>query len=103
MANVKIIETSTILELDPGKKTHRHWNNASPENAVWSVNAVPVGASGQPQDVSLEVTRLWRRLIVTVQTPGSPGSTASESEIHYEIKNIGTQKARFKVYLAAIS
>ncbi len=99
MATTKIIKIDTVLSLDPGKSTHRKWNNASPEEAVWSANAMPIVKTLEAQQMELEVTRLWRKLIVT----GSGGSVTTESEIHYVVKNVGTTKAHFIVFLCVIS
>jgi hypothetical protein len=102
------VDTQTEIELDPGKTVHRKWNNAAPVNAVWSANAVPSITGSTPtgwdQDTSLEITRLWRRLLVIEKAP--PGSqisdTTIEHEIHYEIKNVGNDKARFRIFLSAV-
>lgn len=105
-----VVNTKTVVELAPGQTTQRHWNNAAPHDAVWSANAVAVAtgstAEGFAEDVALEVTRLWRRLIVTEKKPFPQSQTVEvkiEHEIHYEIKNVGAQPAKFVVYLAAIS
>lgn len=105
-----LVNTHTEHTLAPGKTGHWWWNNAAPGQAVWSANAVPVPtgdtASGFAEDVSLEVTRLWRRLIVTEHKPFPQSQTVEvkiEHEIHYEIKNVGSSSARFVVFLAAIS
>ncbi len=104
------IKTKLDAWIEPGQ-THRWWwNNAAPRDAVWSAQAVPFAtgdtASGFAEDVSLEVTRVWRRLIVTEKKPFPQSQTVdviSEDEIHYEVKNIGNRKSRYAVFLSVIS
>lgn len=109
MATVALVNTKTVHELAPGQTLHWNWNNATPANAVWSANAVPqmTGSTtaGFAQDTALEVTRLWRRLIVIEKAPPKSqiSDTDVESEIHCEIKNVGTQKAKFVVFLSVVS
>jgi hypothetical protein len=110
MAKVLGITTKTQHELGPGQTGHYWWNNAAPADAVWSANAVPVATgsttAGFAQDTSLEVTRLWRRLIVTEKKPFPQSQTAdvsAETEIHYEIKNLSSTKATFIVFLSAVA
>jgi hypothetical protein len=104
-----IVNTKTELQLAGSKTGHWWWNNAAPADAVWSANAIPVQtgdtASGFAQDTSVEVTRLWRRLIVTEHKDSPQAQTVDvkvEHEIHYEIKNLGNQTARFVVFLSAV-
>jgi hypothetical protein len=98
-----VINTHKERELDPGQTLHSWWNNASPTNAVWSANAVALATgstnTGFNQDTQLEVTRLWRRFKVTEKSSTQFSDTDIETEIHYEVKNIGGSKARFIVYL----
>jgi hypothetical protein len=98
-----VINTQKERELSPGKTLHSWWNNASPTNAVWSANAVPLAtgstATGFNQDTQLEVTRVWRRFKVVEKSKSSFSDTDIETEIHYEVKNIGATKAKFIVYL----
>jgi hypothetical protein len=110
MANVIVVNTKSVLELAPGQEGHWHWNHAAPANAVWSANAVPAStgstAQGFNQDTAVEITRMWRRLIVTEKKPFPQSQTTDlevEHEIHYVAKNIGTQKASFVVWLSALS
>ena len=106
MANVKFVNTGTVIELAPGKTVHRQWNNATPAQAVWSVNAFPQLSGGtENQDISLEVTRMWRRVTQTEKKDSPQSQTAEavvEHEIHCEIKNVGTKTARFIVYWSVI-
>jgi hypothetical protein len=101
--SVLVINTQKERELNPGQSLHSWWNNASPANAVWTANAVPVlmGSTGTGfnQDTSVEVTRLWRRFKVVEKSTSQISDTDIESEIHYEVKNVGNSKARFIVYL----
>lgn len=109
MSKVLFIDTNKEITLAPGESVHGWWNNASPSNAVWSAQAVPYAtgstATGFTQDTKLEVTRLWRHYTVKEIKP-SPQSqtveTKEETEIHYEIKNIGGSVAKFHVVLSAI-
>ncbi len=98
-----VINTQKERELNPGETLHSWWNNASPANAVWSANAVPLTTgstnTGFNQDTQLEVTRLWRRYKVVEKSTSQISDVDIESEIHYEVKNIGNTKARFIVYL----
>ena len=98
----KVIETKTVLELEPGKTTHRKLSNASPDKAVWSANAIPIfvpSQTGNFEEIELEITRLWRKFIVT----GGGVDLKSETEIHFVIKNVGKTKASFTVLLSAVS
>ncbi|SRR6266481_9694298 len=109
MANVSLVNTNTSIKLAPGQTEHVKWSNATPGfNSVWSANAVPhnTTSSASPnQDSSGEITRLWRRLIVTDKS--SPGQQIAdihiEHEIHFEVKNVGNTEATFNVFLSAIS
>ncbi|WP_108918131.1 MULTISPECIES: hypothetical protein [Methylosinus] len=109
MSKVLFIDTKTELTLAPGATVHGWWNNASPFNAVWDAQAVPFAtgstATGFNQDTSLEVTRVWRHFTVTEIKPNPQSQTVDtkdETEIHYEIKNIGNSVAKFHVVLSAI-
>jgi hypothetical protein len=100
---IKVFSPATIFEIGPGETKSWWWNNATPENSVWSANAIPqkTGSSdiGFAQNTQLEVTRLWRVFKVTEKAP--PNSQISdleiETEIHYEVKNLGNKKAKFKI------
>lgn len=107
MSNV-LIKTSVDAWIEPGQTHHRWWNNAAPRDAVWSAQAVPIATgdsvSGFAEDVSLEVTKVWRRLLVTEKKPFPQSQTVevhAEDEIHYEVKNVGTRKCRYTVLLTA--
>jgi hypothetical protein len=110
MSKATLVDTKTQHDLAPGQTFHWHWNNAAPADAVWSANAVPVATGsttgGFNQDTQLEVTRLWRRLIVTEKKPFPQSQTVDvvvETEIHCDIKNIGTTPAKFVVFLSIVS
>ena len=100
---IKVFKTSNDHELNPGATGHWWWNNASPANAVWTANAVPLATgsttAGFDQDTQLEVTRIWRRFKVVEKSTNQFSDTDIESEIHYEIKNLSGTKAKFNVYL----
>jgi hypothetical protein len=99
----KVIKIPNALQLNGGQTGHWWWNNASPANAVWSANAVPIATGnttdGFDQDTQLEVTRLWRRFKVVEKSTSQFSDTDIESEIHYEIKNLTGALAKFNVYL----
>lgn len=108
MAKVTVVDTKTVYELAPGQTFHWKWNNAAPAQAVWFANAVPVSLSDvvKAEDRRVEVTRLWRRVIVSVDKPFPQSQTADidvEHEIHCEVRNLGTTKTGFVVYLGVIS
>ena len=100
-----VIESNSVRELNPGETFRGHWNNAAPAKAVWSANAVPLTTgttnTGFSQDTSLEVTRLWRRLVVIENSQSQFSDTDLEHEIHYEVKNVGPEKAKFRMYFCA--
>ena len=104
---ISVFSPKTELELNPGQTGHWWWNNASPVNAVWSANAVPLAtgstSTGFNQDTQLEVTRLWRRFKVIEKSSTQFSDTDIETEIHYEVKNLGNTKARFIVYFCVAS
>ena len=104
---VLTFSTNKERELNPGQTGHWWWNNATPANAVWSANAVPVATgstqTGFNQDTQLEVTRLWRRFKVIETSSTQFSDVDIETEIHYEVKNIGNTKAKFIMYLSVAS
>jgi hypothetical protein len=101
---LKVINTQTEQELNPGQTLHSWWNNASPANAVWTANAVPLStgstSTGFNQDTQIEVTRLWRRFKVVEKSSTQFSDVDIETEIHYEVKNVGNSKARFVMYFS---
>lgn len=104
---VSVINTKKELELNPGEEREYWWNHASPADGVWSANAVPLATgsttAGFSQHTKLEVTRLWREFIVTEKSKTQFSDVDIETEIHYKVKNIGTTKARFTVFLCVAS
>ena len=88
--------------LKAGDTSHIWWNNATPINAVWTANAVPLAtgdkASGFNQDTQLEVTRLWRRFKVVEKSTTQFSDVDIETEIHVEVKNLGNTSAKFNLY-----
>ena len=110
MSKVILVNTKTEHELASGQEAHIWWNHAAPADAVWSANAVPHATgstlTGFSQSTSLEVTRLWRKFIVTEKKDFPQSQTVEttvEHEIHYVVKNVGNDKARFVVFLSAVS
>lgn len=108
MSKVLFVDTKQEIILAPGETKHIWWNNASPSNAVWSANAVPFATgstlTGFSQDTSVEVTKLWRRYKVIEHAPPNSqiSDTTQETEIHYEVKNIGGSVAKFHIVLSAV-
>lgn len=107
MASVHVFKAGE-LKLNPNQSAHWHWNNASPSEAVWSANLIPFAtgstATGFAQDTSLEVTRTWRRLIVTESKPSPQSQTVEtkvEHEIHFEFKNLTNTKVDFAIWLCS--
>lgn len=103
-----LVKLGTIDNLAPGKSTIKHWNNATPPNAVWHVQAVPLlssFASANPvdQSVEAEVTRVWRRLNRSKGPGEFPDVLSYEHEVWYEIKNVGTREVDVDVYASIIS
>lgn len=105
----RIIKTGIDAWIEPGQTQHWTWNNADIRDGIWSAQAVPFGTGnstkGFNEDVALEVTRVWRRLIVTEKKSFPPlplTEGISEDEIHYEVKNVGNQRSRYTVYLSTI-
>lgn len=110
MSKVTLVDTKTQHDLGPGQTLHWHWNNATPTDGLWYANAVAIATgstgAGFAQDTSLEVTRLWRRFIVTEKKPFPQSQTVEttvETEIHVDIKNIGNSPAKFIVFLSVVS
>ena len=94
---VKLVDTGLNLTLGAGKTKKLWWNNANPSKAVWSVNAVPLPKNAKSSHSgSVEVTRVWRKLNVSVPSRGAP---QAEHEIHYEVFNPGTSSVNFTVYM----
>ncbi len=103
---LKVFHTNT-LELNAGQTGHWWWNNATPADAVWSANAVPLATgsttSGFSQNTQLEVTRLWRVFKVIEKSTSQFSDTDIETEIHYEVKNLGGTKAKFRMFFSVAS
>ena len=94
---VKLVKTGITQTLSAGKSKTMHWNNASPAEAVWTVNAVPLPQNAKSSHSgSVEVTRTWRKINVSVPSTGAP---KTEHEIHFTVKNPGTSNVKYTVYL----
>jgi hypothetical protein len=104
---VTVFSTGNTKTLDPGQTGHWWWNNAAPSKGVWSAMAVPVAtgstSAGFNQDTQVEVTRIWQRFKVIEKSTTQISDTDIETEIHYEVKNIGSTKATFVVYFSVAS
>lgn len=103
----KLVKLTTLNNIAPGEKRTRKWNNATPSNAVWYIQAVPLAssltASATEQSLTVEVPRVWRRLIVKKELQGEFEVTEIEHEVHYEVKNIGDKEVDVDVYASIIS
>ena len=102
MGTVSATTISSGNTLDPGKETHRWWNNATDDPVL--VEVFPQWSGDPSKSVEfvaeLEVTRQWRKRIAKDTGTGSLGTkVAYESEIHYVVKNHGSSKATFAVRL----
>lgn len=96
---VKLVDTGNVLTLAAGKSTTRKWNNAAPSKAVWSVNAVPLPQNAKSSHSgAVEVTRMWRKMIVAVPATGQP---EVEHELYCTVKNVGTSTVKFTLYWLA--
>ena len=104
-----LVSLQTEHELAAGKSASWMFKiSNSDADSVWYVNAVPVASgdtqSGFNEEVSLEVTKVWRNMTVK-QVPPHQQDTQIEVEHHvgYEIKNIGASAAKFVVALDRVS
>ncbi len=103
-----LVKLETINNIAPGQSVTRHWNNATPANAVWHVQAIPLESSftsADPiaQSVEAEVTRVWRKLNRTKGPIEFPEVHNYEHEIWYVIKNVGSREVDVAVYASIIS
>jgi hypothetical protein len=103
-----LVKLVTINNLAAGQSTTRIWNNATPANAVWHIQAVPKESSfttSTPidQSVEAEVTRVWRRLNRTKGPTEFPEVHYYEHEVRYVVKNVGTREVDVDVYASIIS
>jgi hypothetical protein len=100
VATVTKIHAGSASNIAPGQTVTKHWNNATPRDAVWYVQAVPthsgIGKEGT-QVREVEVTRVWWKLTKTA--PKGP----IEDEIHFAIKNVGTQNVSVEIYIGIIA
>ncbi len=104
-SRVKLI---TINNIAPGQTKIYYWNNATPSEAVWYIQAVPLTSSFtntslSEQSVDVEITRVWRRLNRKRGRIEFPYAYTYEHEIWYEIKNIGSKEVDIDVYASIIS
>jgi len=104
-----LVKLGTINNLAPNQSVTKHWNNATPANAVWYIQAIPLKSSFTSKDpspseqsVAVEVTTVWRRLNRTKGPPESP-QYHYEHEIYYVIKNVGLIEVDVDVYASIIS
>jgi hypothetical protein len=101
------IKLTTINNLAPNQSVIHHWNNATPLDAVWHIQAIPLESSftsidPPEQHMEAEVTRIWRRVN---RTPKSSDVQpwVYEHEIWYEVKNVGSRKVDVGVYASIVS
>ena len=102
-----LVKLVTINNLAPGQSATRNWNNATPANAVWYLQAIPLESSFTSSDplnqsVEAEVTRVWRKLNRTF-TGKDVNPYSYEYEIWYVIKNVGAREVDVNVYASIIS
>jgi len=76
--------------LNPGQQTVKHWNNANPTSAVHLISI-------QPEEVgcAIEVTRYYYRQVIN-------SNGASERELYFTLRNVGTIACSFRPSLARI-
>jgi hypothetical protein len=102
-----LVKLGTINGIAPGKSVIYHWNNATPANAVWYIQAIPRDDSfkGVPlaeESVAAEVTRVWRKLIRSPGPAEFPESGDLEHEVWYEIKNVGSKDVNVDVFASIV-
>lgn len=104
-----LIKIWAVENFQPGKSLIAHWNNATPSQAVWYIQAIPREssfASDSPveQSVQVEVTRVWRKLNRhAAGVPEFPEYVRYEHEIWFEIKNVGAKEVDIDVYASTIA
>lgn len=115
MSDVTLINTQTQHTLPPGDTLHWQWNNLTPDQSVWTANAVPLITADVVNDVnfqqnsSIEVVSQWRTVRTQAVTiDGGPDqSNFTESGIthqfHCLLKNVGTLPSTFVVFLTMVS
>jgi hypothetical protein len=96
------------LSLAKGESKILHWNNATPGDAVWYIQAVPQASSFTQtpieQHVEAEITRVWRLLKRRSEdTSKEFPSSDIEHEIWFEIKNLSDKKIDVKIYASVTS
>jgi hypothetical protein len=99
--------TQTEHELEAGKSDGWFYDISTERvGAVWSVNAMPVPSgdteSGFNEVVSLEVTKVWRKMSVAF-VGDEIGTLEIQHQLGYEVKNVGNETAKFVIVLAAIT
>jgi hypothetical protein len=100
MGSVSVQTIASAKTLGPGQESHRTWNNAS-DNPVL-VEVYPSSAGDPSKTVEFtaefEITRQWRRRIAKDTGTGVIGhNVAYENEIHYVVKNLGSQTGTYSV------
>jgi hypothetical protein len=97
-----LIKLETLKNLAPGQEVTRNWNRATPSDAVWYIQAIPLLTSftdkPKEQSVEVEVTRIWRKLIRTAGKHEFEAAGFYEHEIWYVVKNIGQREVDVDVY-----
>jgi len=105
MATVNVTTIVQNGSLEAGKTAHHWWNNA-PWGKVFALEVVPseIGTTqtGFNHVSEVQITKQWRKFI-SKEKPGSIGvKVETELELHFEVKNIGTEKANYQVKMAYI-
>ncbi len=97
-----MVDTKTVHTLNANSSLVSHWNHAAPAHAVYFANAIPELSSG-PQDVRVEVTRLWRRMSHTQTTEGQLVTGENvEHEIWYEVHNPNPNAVNFVIHFGVV-
>lgn len=101
----RLIKLGQVAGLAPGESSVGHWNNATPSDAVWDIQAIPLASSFKSstppsQHVQVEVTRVWRRLNRKQESLSEVGidTFLYEHEVWWELENVGPQPVDADVY-----
>jgi hypothetical protein len=105
--SASLVDMPAEHELGAGKSTSWSFKIGSP-NEVWAVNAVPVPSgdtqSGFNEQASVEVTKVWRTMTVKQVPPHQQDAQIEvEHHVNYEVKNIGTEAAKFIICLSKVA
>ena len=96
----------SVFNMPAGNSGTYLWNNV-PKGKAYHIDVQPFYPGsfqeGYSHTVLAEVTRVWRRYR-SIQKKGSIGVTVDVHEdIQFVVKNIGSKKTHFNVYLVVFS